>query len=184
MRYVAEHSLIYFDATLNIEKRDWDYIQRLLLLLSSDCQIETQFRSCWNWSQSLAAFGLVSEALLLGLAVFWGQPEWMIVAILALYGLISQIIERLRDREVSKEPYATVTHPFESIEQLAQVYHSTDFKKQTHDRSLNQRSNPFWLPIEFMLNFCFVAIISPFALLSQSFPIREEMTRIRTGTVA
>jgi len=164
------------DHLVNLSKPEWDYFQRLLLLLESDRVIEETKMRHWSWSQLLAvaAFGAAAYTTS---QRGWGPHLWIIAGVL---GIVSWIISSSR-RNQDTIPYDPLLVPFDSFADLKAAYNTAPtFNKTRCARDLERRSIrspreewrirvlgvPIWLAF------------SPFALAIQAFPATETRVRV------
>ena len=158
-------------------KQQWDYFQRLLLILSSDCRIETRTQRRWSIKQLFAAltlFGFNYFAAQLG----WGQ-HLLIVAI--PFGIVSIALSFWRHRDATApNPYAPVVFPFATFSDLATAYHSSGFRKTRYPKHIGARTIRSPLMAAFWRLHTYTAwlILSPVPLLFQSLPDRQTETRV------
>jgi hypothetical protein len=158
-------------------KQQWDYFQRLLLVLSSDCRIETHSQRRWSVRQLIAVLTLcafVYFAFQLG----WGQ-HLLIVSI--PFGLVSIALSFWRHRDAPVlNPYAPVIFPFATFSDLATAYHSTGFRKTRYPRHIGTRTirSPFMARFWQLHTYTIWLILSPIPLLFQSLPDRQTETRV------
>ena len=161
-------------------KAQWDYFNRLLLLLASDAEIEV-VRSCFRWhiSQAFAAFGVASCILVIFRAgvgeqlFFWAFP----------FGAASMIIRRVNSqrRNTNRRSGLDRLAPFPSFSSVRAIRRSVPaFAKTPYRAAIRQRqvrspivSKVLWTP--------WIAIwfaVGPLALLVQSLPESEVATEI------
>lgn len=151
-------------------KESWDYIQRLLLILKSNARLKIPKRRRWTRRQSIASSSLV---LFLTVVIYsdFGIPAcfaYMVVGVVSL--ALFYWHERLPESD-------SAMAPFSSLAEIVKVRKSVpNFSKQRYPEHLKGRTicSPwseiiYWWPIHGVLWF----IVSPLALLFQSFPERS-----------
>ena len=97
-----------------MSKRDWDALQRSLLLLDSNRHIEESWEYIWTRWQWLAVFGCFGW---LGFSVLFGIWEaftWLSIPAAAL----SYWISRQKEKKLRISPYREALNPFESFSSL------------------------------------------------------------------
>lgn len=166
------------DHMVTLSKPEWDYFQRLLLLLYSDHQIVTTSVRHWSWTQ-LVAIGCLAG---LGWCIWhfgWGQ-HLLVFAI--PFGLVSIAISFLRSRKRFAGAYDQVLTPFSSFGELSAVYWaSVAFTKKRYPRDIAKRRIRSRVA-EFGLRLQFYAawlLVSPIPLLVQAFPLTEIRTQVK-----
>ncbi len=167
------------DQIFALSKPEWDYFQRLLLLLESDSIVETRRSRRWSWSQAVAAIAL------LGFVFFawnfgWGK-QLFIVAI--PFGIVSIGISKLRAEVTNSDPFGPLTFPFDSFTDLKNAYESAKFKKKQFPRKIAARRirSPFMDWFYRMLFYVHWVIWSPIPLLFQTFPTTVVSTHVITS---
>lgn len=99
------------------DKADWDYLQRLRLVLASDEELVVDRRYRWHVSQGMAAATLAILALL-----YWNVGvEWIVLAALgAAVGLgLNEWRNRVDEAEAAPDPFHC--KPFKSLAELARA---------------------------------------------------------------
>ena len=96
----------------DLEKPEWDSLQRMLLLLDSDRRLVRDWRFIWTRSQWVAVFA-VTVFVLAATMIGWK----LVVFVSVPFFLVSWRLARFRSRLRAK-PYANVLAPFGSFEQL------------------------------------------------------------------
>jgi len=181
VRLVAEAMWYHYDDCKDhmvaLSKLEWDYFQRLLLLLESDGQIALTTELRWHWTQ-LAALGCL---IALGgcVAVFgWGQH---LLAFSIPFGLVSIGISRWRQRIRPAEAYDQLLTPFASFAELNAIYRTTAaFAKKRYPRALagrriRSRVAAFGVGLQF---YAFWLMLSPIPLLVQTLPRTQTRTHV------
>jgi hypothetical protein len=182
IRYVTGAAWYHYDDCddhfVTLSKPEWDYFQRLLLLLESDNQIEITTKRRWHWSQ-VVALAALAGFLWLAVQVGWGS-QLLIAAI--PFGVVSISISYLRARTGRDGPYDAVLSPFASFAELKSTFDSvTTFRKTRYPRTLERRRIRSPL-LNFAYQLQFFAgwlMFSPVPLLVQTLPVTETRTRIK-----
>lgn len=173
LQYVAGAVWYHYDDCEDhlvcLSKAEWDYFQRLLLLLASDCQIEVSTTRIWSVRQLAAGISL---------AVFtyfacqfgWGRQ---LLALAIPFGFISMLIAYLPRRLVATtDPYEPIIYPFASIVDLETAYHAAGFRKVRYPRLIGGRSicSPFMDSFYKLYTLFAWCLFAPIPLLFQCFP--------------
>jgi len=161
------------DHFVAMTKDDWDYFQRLLLVLESNRHIRFQPRRCWSLTQLVAAFALVGFA---GCIWQFGWGQHLLVFAIPL-GFVSMGIalwrakfERLDDRNSER------LMPFSSLRELRATYGSVDgFQKSRYRSELKQaqiRSSLMHFALRLKTGAAWL-LLSPIPLAFQTLPRRR-----------
>lgn len=158
------------DHKVHLSKVDWDFFQRLLLLLRSDAEVSFTIVRRWGWDHAVAWLALslfVAEIFLVGWS--WHLP---LVA-----GNLSVAISLYRRRkEPAPSPGEMARMPFESLAQMLRLLRRVpEFKKRKYrpeigDRKIRSEAAEGFLSIGGYLAWLALA---PFVLLAQGFPSPE-----------
>ena len=103
------------DHKVHITKPEWDYFQRLLLILGTDAELSSSHSSRWSWDHLIAWLALVA---FVGIAfvVGWG---WHLILWEVPFGIVSILISIYRRRrEPEFGPREVACTPFESLSQI------------------------------------------------------------------
>jgi len=121
--YFREHKIV-------ASKEEWDYFNRLRLLLQSDGEMKTRFR--WHWRQGAAFLALTA---FIGYIIVTGWGRHLLFAMIPL-GLVSLLLTWLRfPVHVDKSLY-----PFPSIACLLKLRRRVkDFARRRYPAELAQR---------------------------------------------
>ena len=164
------------DHKVCLSKAEWDFFQRLLLILRSDAEL---LRSCveaklWSWDHAVAwcaCAGFVGMALMIG----W---DWRVFPMIVLFGILSLAISRYRQRRGRKaESNEMACLPFESFSQIRRLLRQIPaFQKQRYRRELATRAIRSSAMDGFnrVLSYGCWMLLSPVALLIQGFPSRMD----------
>lgn len=168
------------DHKVHLNKQEWDYVQRLRLLLESDAALEVSATRVWSWTQALAAIALAGFAWLAIQAGFGRQL--LVVAI--PFGVVSIAIAHHRGRMTLKsQDGAETLDPFSSFGQLRSVRRRVShFRKQPYPSQLASRRvrsalGEFGIMLQMYSAWL---LCSPAVLVMQLFPNRIS---IRQGRV-
>ena len=127
-------------------REEWDYFQRLLLILESDAHLtETNVRR-WSATQAVAAFGLILT-ILCGWGTFVESGfEWPLLAAF-VPGFVLSAAVHLVNREARRrgaaagppDPLYGVVAPFASVAELAEVHRAAAFRKRRFPPEVGER---------------------------------------------
>ena len=158
------------DHQVQLSKPEWDYFQRLLLVLRSHAELSTTLSRRWSWDHLVAWVSVVAFA---GIAseVGWG---WHWIAWAVPFGIVSISISHYR-RRIEPEPEASeiACTPFESLSQIRWWRRQLpDFRKQKYRARVGSRRIRSETTEAFAvaLSYCYQIIFSPLVLLGQGFP--------------
>lgn len=179
VRYVA--TVVWFhyddmdDHPVVLAKAQWDFFQRLLLLLESDRRVETTSIQRWSPSHLVAIAALIT---FLGTAVAWGWG-YPLLALLLPLGAISIAIAWLRDRK-NAEGINPATFPFATLSDLWSAYDAAAFTKARYPRRREEREIRSWGDDIAADLQCYLAwaVFSPLVLLIQALPSTESRVRV------
>lgn len=169
------------DHKIFASKEQWDYFNRLLLLLESDAEIETVKSSRkWHPSQAVAALLLLAYVLI-AVGVGWGKHLFVYAV---PFGPPSMLLAWLNSRRRKKEVSATkiALTPFPSIASLLSVRRSVSgFVRHRYPKAIVERRirDPLCdklIRIPWVITWC---MFSPIGLFLQILPDRDSKTRIR-----
>jgi hypothetical protein len=161
-------------------KQEWDYFNRLLLLLSSD--VETELVAAggrWDIYKTfsalcLAGFGVV--ALLAGFGRFF-VLYWI------LSGLVPWVLLWVHNHNASKTWAAKIPIvPFPSVKSLLSVRRQVvDFVKKRYPESMSRKAKMHWYPDKMMwiVRIPLWVVCAPLYLLVMALPIRQTEMRLR-----
>ena len=165
------------DHTVSLSKTEWNYFQRLLLILESDRHIDSKACREWRWSQLLAfvtLLGFIAVAFQFGFGT-----QLMVIAI--PFGFVSMLIAYSRRRVKVPDASLLALTPFATFTQLWDTYHAVDgFEKQRFRREVAEnkiRSDAMnWILM--IPTWSFWLILSPLVLLFQSLPEIKHSTSV------
>ena len=165
------------DHTVALSKIEWNYFQRLLLILESDRHIESATVRRWRWSQLIALAGLLG---FIALSFQLGIGRHLLVISIP-FGIVSMLIAYFRHRTRPDDTSLLSLTPFATFAELWDTYRDVDrFRKQRFPRELADgtiRSDamnrilmiPTWLAW---------LVFSPLVLLVQTLPDRSSVTNV------
>lgn len=164
------------DHKVTLSKQEWDYFQRLLLILRSDTKMSSQQTKRWSWDHIIAWIAL---ALFLAGAfvVGWGDQ----LALLATpFGVISMLITRYRQRTVREaSPNEIACTPCDSYSQIRWLRRQVPaFQKRRYRREIEGRKIRSRAEGSFGRIYAFLVwlVLGPVVLLFQGFPSIENYT--------
>ncbi|MBI1323090.1 hypothetical protein GC170_07870 [bacterium] len=172
------------DHHVRLGKPEWDLNQRLLLVLESDCRVETDVKRIWSFRQLLALAAL----LLFAWAAYvtgWGDH---IPLVAFPFGLVALALLSIPPESKSNDdPFQPIVWPFASFADLARAYDSSNFRKTRYPKEVERRfedfrkqADRFWSlrsqngTLYFSLMFC-----SPFWLVYLALPETRRSTLFR-----
>jgi hypothetical protein len=167
------------DHLAGLSKPEWDYFQRLILLLESDAEIERIRQRRWSVRQVVAGIGLIG----FGLCVCRFGIGWHLFGFALLFGPVSILLSYWRNRSDRRQAEELLRlAPFSSISELRAIRRAvTGFSKKKYPAGARTRrvhsrlmTAAVWLQTAVLWSF-----ISPLILLLQSLPEKEVHTRIR-----
>jgi len=164
------------DHKVHLSKPEWDYFQRLLLILRSDAELSSSEEKRWSWDHALAWFALVG---FIGIAMIagWG---WHLLLWAIPFGIISVLISVYRRRqEPDPRPDEIACVPFDSFAQIRQFRQVIpEFVKRRYRREIGQRTIRGEAEESFNWAFshCYWILCGPIVLLFQGFPSSVDHT--------
>jgi hypothetical protein len=161
------------DHKVTLSKQEWDYFQRLLLILRSNTEIATSETTRRSWDHVVAWLSL---ALFIVAAFF---VEWGIqLVLLAIpFGLISMLISRYRRQSFPEpSPNEIAYMPFDSYSQIRWLRRQApSFQKRRYRSEIEGRR--IRSKVEESFNSVFASflwlILGPIVLLFQGFSSRD-----------
>jgi len=173
------------DHKIVASKELWDYLNRTLLLLESDAEIEVvKSQRRWHPRQAIAAICLGAFC-----AVTWQTGFGMHLLILAMpFGLVSMALTWWASRGERKDDgMADVTTPFPSVSSLLSVRRRVPgFQRRRYPRAIvGRRIRGRLLERALMLQWGVTwLMLAPIPLLFQMLPKRESETVVRMPEAA
>jgi hypothetical protein len=169
------------DHTIVAAKEEWDFFNRVLLLLESDGELETvNSRREWHGSQAVAA-GLLIAFLAVAVRVGFGEH---LFAYALPFGPPSMLIAwwNARRRRKTDRSLDAVLTPFPSVGSLMAVRRQVaGFARRRYPPNLSGRRirEPFIGFVMGLPSWIGWCMLSPIPLFFQMLPERESETRIR-----
>jgi hypothetical protein len=163
------------DHKVCLSKPEWDYFQRLLLVLRSDAEFRSEASKRWSWDHAIA-WATLAAFIGITVRVGWG---WHLLGWTIPFGIVSiwiSIFRRRRDREPSQNEIACM--PFESFSQIRWFRHRfPDFSKRKYRPEIGRpiRSRAV-VSLYSALSYGYWLAFSPLVLLFQGFPSTAEET--------
>lgn len=167
------------DHLAGLSKEEWDYFQRLILLLESDAEIERVSQRKWSIRQLVAGLGLIG----FGLCILQFGIGWHLFGFALAFGPISIALSYWRNR--SEMPHAQKRFgltPFSSLSELRAIRKAVaGFSKRKYPAGSKTRNvHSRLMTMVVWLQTCVLwSFISPLILLFQTLPEKEMQTRIR-----
>lgn len=180
LRYVAQAIEDLYDEDLDEvsvgTKLHWDFVQRLLLVLSTERQVRIETKVYWSVEQLGAAVALgffAWSACFFG----WGPHLFLLTAALGLFSICLSRVREKRDGMVS--PFNSIIYPFATFDELEAAYQASNFRKMKYDKQrIEHRSRArFEFFDKWFQDLIVVPLCSPLVLLFQMIPPHH--TRIR-----
>ena len=164
------------DHKVHLSKSEWDYFQRLLLILRSDVELSMSQSRRWSVDHLIAA---VAFAIFVGIAfaVGWG---WHLILWAMPFGFVSILISVYRRRrEPDVAPRVIARTPFNSISEMRWLRRQLpSFKKRMYraeieGRKIRTKSEELY---NWVLAYCSWFAFAPLVLLFQSLPLTVDHT--------
>lgn len=171
------------DHKVNLTKEEWDYFNRLVLLLESDAHVKVVKHRNWSFTQIIA----VSLLFLFCWHLYSYGFHPFLLFITAPLGVISILISRYQLKSSLKSiPSDIKLMPFNSFSQLRSIRRTvSDFIKKPYPDSLGPRqirSKGVQRALSLQFYIAWLAF-SPLALFAQIFPGTEESVSVIQQTV-
>lgn len=186
VEYVIETVWEWTDGTTRpretLTKKQWDYIQRLLLALQSDCYLEEQYSRHWSVKQ------VVAGLFLCGFGVAWLNSGWSTQTFIAsaICGFISLLIG-LREQNTfqSAQPYHSVISPFRSFTDLDRAYRQGVFRKMRYRPSQHTKADdtPPDFSLQDLMGYVIWIFYGPMVLIFQCLPEVKVQYEVRATTM-
>lgn len=168
------------DHKIVASQEEWDYFNRLALVLKSDAEIDVAAtRRRWSWQNGIAAIAFVGF-LLAAVYVGWGA-HLFVVAI--PFGIVSMLLgywagharRRLPGNEIALTPFPSVASLL-SVRRGAAGFSKSRYPSHLRSRTIRSpvASKVLLLPAKILW-----LLVAPVALLFQMVPQAESTTRIR-----
>lgn len=167
------------DHLVCLNKPEWDYFQRLLLVLAADSQVEAVAQREWSFRQLVAAAALASFAILV--LKLGSEVHWMLLAI--PFGLVSMALSFWRPTaQPTHDPFAPIIFPFATFSDLAEAHRQSGFRKTRYPKEIADRRirSPWRDAIVQLQAYVMWLIFAPIPLAMQTLPFTSTEIRIRT----
>jgi hypothetical protein len=140
VRYVAKDLWKFYDDCddhlVVLSKAQWNYFQRLLLLLESDYLVSVDHRREWALSQLYSALLLLCcVCVMLRTGIGYHLLLWFFP-----FGAVSLAIARLRRPINDSYPYHAIVTPFNTLHDLWAACEATGFRKERYPSHLAARA--------------------------------------------
>jgi hypothetical protein len=171
------------DHLAGLSKPEWDYFQRLILLLESEATIERVRHRHWSVRQVVAGVSLIG----FGWCAWRFGIGWHLFGLALLFGPVSILLSYWRSRSHRRQAEKQRSlAPFSSLSELRAVRRAVPgFSKSRYPAGAKLRrvhgrlmTTAVWLQTAVLWSF-----ISPLILLFQALPEKEVQTRIRQEAV-
>jgi len=170
------------DHLAGLSKEEWDYFQRLILLLESNAEIEKVFHRKWSIRQLVAGFGLLG----FGLCVYEFGIGWHLFGFALAFGPLSIGLSYWRNSsEIPQARKRLGLIPFSSLSELRAIRKTVaGFSKRKYPASSKTRNvhSRLMTTVVWLQTCVLWSFISPLILLFQTLPEKKIQTRIRQGT--
>ena len=175
--YHVSLELSYYseNAASTLSKEDWDYLQRLLLLLDSNSTVSWQSSRLRPWTRPIAALLFIVCLLLFYLN---GINVHLFLYFIPV-GLATILLLFFGDPEPEVGPFNQIVTPFHSIADLGIAYDSAHFVKQRYAAPAKYRNRRSLLgvlgaKISLFLVILLLMLMPPVMLLLLCFPFSAE----------
>lgn len=158
-------------------KEEWDYFQRLILLLKSDAHVKIEKRRIWSGAQGIAGLALAAFCL-----AAWSLGFGRQLLILSLpFGIVAIGIAKWRRREYLVPGNVVAMFPFASISEILRVRRQiAGFTKQSYRAELESRRirkpTSTWI-IRLQTGVVFL-VFAPLMLFAHLFPDTETVSSV------
>ena len=167
------------DHLAGLTKEEWDYFQRLILLLESNAEIKKVFHRKWSIRQPVAGLGLIG----FGLCVYQFGIGWHLFGFALAFGPISIALSYWRNHaEMAQSRKRFGLTPFSSLSELRAIHKAVaGFSKRKYPAGSKARSvhSRLMTTVVWFQSCVLWSFISPLILLFQTLPEKEMQTRIR-----
>ncbi|QDU07534.1 hypothetical protein [Gimesia aquarii] len=181
VQFVIETVWYFYDDCIDhpvvLSKPQWDYFQRLLLLLESNSTVIVKKTHIWSFVQPVAAVLLLACLLIVWITGFDDHLHIFFIP----FGIGSILLSFLHRPETKVNPFHEIVTPFQSINDLSIAYDSANFVKQQYPSHLKSRQlrSPAMDMFIWVQNFVLCLLFAPIPLLIQSFP--QTITDVRVN---
>ncbi|QDT95858.1 hypothetical protein [Gimesia aquarii] len=181
VQFVIETVWYFYDDGIDhpvvLSKPQWDYFQRLLLLLDSNSTVTVKKTHLWSFVQPVAAVLLFACLLIVWLT---GFGDHLLIFFIP-FGIGSILLSFLYRPEAKVDPFHEIVTPFQSINDLSIAYDSTNFVKRRYPSQLESRQicSPAMNMLIWVQNIVLCLLFAPIPLLIQCFP--QTITNVRVN---
>jgi len=158
------------DHKVCLSKAEWDYFQRLLLILGSDAEFTSSPARRWSWDHGVAWLALVAFVGIASVAG-WGW-HWFLWAV--PFGVVSISISRYRRlREPEILPLESACTPFGSVSQIRRLRRQLPgFRKRRYRVEVGGRKirSEAAACLARVFSYGYWLVFSPLVLFFQGFP--------------
>lgn len=181
VRFVAKQEWIFYGDTEDIpallSKPEWDFTQRLLLLLESDCVVRETVSLQWSVTQVFALMTLLG-LLWIGYQQGWG---YHLLALAIPFGLVPAVIMWVGD-DSPPGPSDQALFPFAAIPELKSICLSVGFRKACYPERMKEQ----WLGLgagsaSQTTTYVVLVVLSPLLLIFQVFPKRKSKISVEAA---
>ncbi|HYW81525.1 MAG TPA: hypothetical protein VE890_18210 [Thermoguttaceae bacterium] len=171
------------DHLAGLSKQEWDYFQRLILLLESDAEIDRVRQRRWSIRQAVAGICLIG----FGLCVSQFGVGWHLFGFALLFGPASLLLSYWRNHsETWQSEERLHLAPFSSISELRAVRKAVrgfSKKRYPRDAKIRRVHSRLMTMVVWIQTIVLWSFVSPLILLFQMLPEKEMHTRIRQEAV-
>jgi len=166
------------DHYAQLTRKQWDFFQRMLLLLASDWTHVDTVERRRHWSQVVAGLTLIGGLI----SIPWIGLNVGLILVLIPLGIVAALLHKVRTSLLPGDPRTmSITSPFASIAELWGVYATVKGFRKAHfpwHLAAKPRTVRPWYRRHFDLIECsafsiFWCVIAPAALVVQMFPVRQ-----------
>ena len=183
VEYVVRSLWLHYDDCKDhlagLTKEEWDYFQRLILLLESNAEVEKEFHRKWSIRQLVAGLGLIG----FGLCAYEVGIGWHLFGFALAFGPVSIALSYWRNlSEMPEARKRTDLLPFSSLSELRAIRKAVaGFSKRKYPAGSKPRSvhGRLMTTVVWFQTCVLWSFISPLILLFQTLPEKEVQTCIR-----
>lgn len=158
------------DHNVILTKAEWDYFQRLILILRSDAELSSTDERRWSWDHALAWTALLAFVAI-SCGVGWG---WHLFALAIPFGILSLLISNYRrSREHVPGTRQIALMPFGSYSDIRRLRSALPtFQKRAYRREIGERAirSKAEQSFNLALSRCHWILLGPLVLFFQGFP--------------
>ena len=167
------------DHKVRLSRDEWDYFQRLVLVLQSNGHIEVITRRRWDFTQLIA----ISALLLFLYAASWLGLGMQLFALAIPFGVVSIAISCWRSRSAARKPDPTTMFlsPFSSFSELIHLRRGVPrFRKRKCPAGMKRFNirSPLEETAVKLQYYAGRLLFAPLVLMFQALPTTETNTRV------